>query len=490
LALEKLTEAPKATDISDAENNIVKSYSDTYNSVSGTYLDLPTIMTGMNDLLYSQSGFLSDQKESFLTATARSNRDAAGVAFDKANAEYNADLVEYKGTTRGSATSSLDRLFSDTYAMTSDVADAVAKAQGAIAFISANQPDYDTKSTGDAATSVNGWATTINSDVSSIVSGQNSIGTNQNALTNLINGADAIDIQTAQLNLEQAQRTYDEYFIRAPYDGTVGRIPVNVFGQAGGSTVIATIIGAQKIAVISLNEVDAASVQVGQPVLITFDAINGLDATGTVEQVDQVGTVSQGVVSYSVKILINTNDSRIKPGMSVNVTIVTKQEDNVLLVPSSAVKTQGPVKYVQVLDQATVMNALNSLRASNASTASSTARRLGGGAGTTEYASTSGQYGSSTRQFGIANGGAGAPTLTIPSDIAPTQVIVTTGDSDTTNTVITGGLNRGQFVVTRTITSSAGSQAAAPSILSSFGARGGARPGGGPGAAGAVRIGG
>ena len=155
--------------------------------------------------------------------------------------------------------------------------------------------------------------------------------------------------KSQQLSLQQAQQTYDNYFIRAPFAGTIGLIPVTVYGQAGNGTSIATIISDQMLATLSLNEVDAANVKTGDPVSVTFNAINNFTATGTVAEIDQVGTVSSGVVAYGVKVAINTADSRILPGMSVNAAITTFELDNVLTVPSTAVKTSGNKSYVMVL---------------------------------------------------------------------------------------------------------------------------------------------
>ena len=140
---------------------------------------------------------------------------------------------------------------------------------------------------------------------------------------------------------------------------------------------------------------------VGQKATLTFDAISDLGITGVVSEVDSVGTVSQGVVSYTVKINFDVQDSRVKPGMTVNASIQTDVRNDVLYVPSSAVKTTGGVSYVQVFDPAITAT--------------------GGTAGTV-------------------------------SAILPKQVEVTTGVSDDTNVEILSGLSEGEQVVSRTIT--------------------------------------
>ena len=70
-----------------------------------------------------------------------------------------------------------------------------------------------------------------------------------------------------------------------------------------------------------MNEVDAAKISVGNKTTLTFDATEDLTLTGKVAQIDTIGTVEQGVVSYKVKIAFDTQDERIKPGMTANASI-------------------------------------------------------------------------------------------------------------------------------------------------------------------------
>jgi HlyD family secretion protein len=101
--------------------------------------------------------------------------------------------------------------------------------------------------------------------------------------------------------------------------------------SSGGT--VATLITEQQVAEISLNEVDVAQVEVGQKVTLTYDAIEDLQISGSVAEVDLIGTTNQGVVSYTVTILFDTQDERIKPGMSVSATIITEIKQEVIVVP-------------------------------------------------------------------------------------------------------------------------------------------------------------
>lgn len=476
LAMQKLTAPAKDTDIRSAENNLSKSYVDAYNSISSTYLDLPSIIAGMKDLLYGRATFLSDQEASHLIPTAQAYRSQAGMAFDKANDEYSDLLLRYKSLSRQSSTSTIETMLSDTYNMTRDIATALQYTQNTITYVSRYQPEYLASSASAAAANVNSWSSSANSDLSSLLASKNSISSYEDALNTLIDGADILDIQSQKLSLQQAQNTYDNYFVRAPFDGIVGRIPVNTYDQAGSGTVIVTLIGDDKMATISLNEIDAAKIKVGQNAELTFDAIEGLNATGTVSEVDLVGTVNQGVVSYNVKISVNTNDPRILPGMSVNATIITKRDDGVLVVPSSAIKTSGNTRYVEVIDNPPLPMTASTSRAANNSrqnitgttdgsdNASSTRpiRSMYNGAGT------GASYGSvNFNNSGIRS----ASNITVSPSTAPRNVNVVIGDADDNNTAIASGLKAGEWVVTRTITG-AGTTAQtsqAPSILNSLG---------------------
>ncbi len=473
IAYDKLTAPPKTTDLSTSENNLLKSYNDAFNSAAGSFTDLQSIMAGLNSMLYSQGGFLSEAYAIRLNSTSRPLRDQAGKTFDAAAKQYIVVLQEYQGLSRASDRASLDGLFTDTADLLKSVSQSLQEAQAAVNFIQINQPEYYPHDVSSAVSNLNTWLTSTNSDLSSVVSAQNSVATNGNSLATLVQGADALDVESQRISLQQSQENYAKYFIRAPFDGIVGRIPTSVYAQAGASTVVATVVGDQKIATISLNEVDAAKVTADQPVSITFDAIDGLTATGTVMQVDQVGTVSQGVVSYGVKIAINTQDPRIKPGMSLNTTITTMEKDGVLVVPSAAVKAQGNQSYVQTLDQSVLQANMQASGRAASTTRSRTASSTG----------QSGQYRNASSTRGAFAGSFGGPaTLTISTAVALARTNVTVGDSDGTNTEITGGLTPGQAVVVRTTTSSAAQTTATPTLFSSIGgnrggAAGGARAG-------------
>lgn len=122
-------------------------------------------------------------------------------------------------------------------------------------------------------------------------------------------------------------------------------------GTGNSGTKVATVVtSALPTATFALAEQDVARVTPGQKATITFDSLSGQTFTGTVIGVNQSGTVSSGVTTYPLVVQLDSQNSDILPNMTANVSVILKTKDNVLLVPSTAVKTNAAGgDYVQVL---------------------------------------------------------------------------------------------------------------------------------------------
>ena len=176
------------------------------------------------------------------------------------------------------------------------------------------------------------------------------------ALEKLKAGADDIDIRSKKLLVRQkyeallaVQEKLAEHNIKAPFDGTVASINISKGDAVTSATVIGTVITEQKIVEVTLNEIDIADVKTGQNATIEFDAVADLTVTGKVIEVDALGAVTQGVVSYKIKIAFDVDDNRIKPGMTASASIIIDSKQDVLLVPLSAVKAAGENSYLEIL---------------------------------------------------------------------------------------------------------------------------------------------
>jgi HlyD family secretion protein len=102
--------------------------------------------------------------------------------------------------------------------------------------------------------------------------------------------------------------------------------------------------------VVPFNESDAATIVPNQKVNVAVDAVPDVTLTGTVLSVAPTGTAISGVVTYYVTMVVEKSDPRIKDGQTVRATVVTEELDNVLTVPSAAVRQENGRPTVTVLE--------------------------------------------------------------------------------------------------------------------------------------------
>lgn len=120
--------------------------------------------------------------------------------------------------------------------------------------------------------------------------------------------------------------------------------------SGGSSTSLFSIIDLTSLrAQVAINEVDIASVMLGQPATLTFDALPDKTLTGSVISIDRLGTTTSGVTTYNVEITLDTIDESIRPGMTASASIITEQKNDVLLVPTGAISTQNDQSTVQII---------------------------------------------------------------------------------------------------------------------------------------------
>lgn len=118
-------------------------------------------------------------------------------------------------------------------------------------------------------------------------------------------------------------------------------------------------------ATVSLTEVDVTKVQSGQKVTVTLDAFPDHTLTGTVLAVNTSGSVNSGVTSYTASILLDKADLDIYTNMALSAQIITASIDDVVMIPTVAIKTTNGQKTVQVLRNKKVETQIVEVGASN-----------------------------------------------------------------------------------------------------------------------------
>lgn len=447
LSYQKLIEPADALSTTQAENalsqattNLAKAYDDGFNSVSNTFLDLPNVMTGLNDVLYGTTVSKSAGQDNvsaygdmvkLYDENVLRFKDDAVRKYQAARKVYDQSYIDYRGATRFTDATSTETLINETYDTTKTIAEAVKSANDFLNFVKDRLAEQNKtipailvthqSSLATHTSGTNSHLLDLLSIKNTITSSKYSIIENTQSREKLRAGANTLDVQSSQITIKQrenalrdAQENLANYYVRALFDGTIAKLDVKKGDPVTSGTAVATLITKQQLAEISLNEVDVAKIKVGQKVTLTFDAVEGLNITGKVVEIDTVGTVTQGVVTYGVKIGFDTQDDRVKPGMSTSAAIITDVKQDVLMVPNNAIKTQGTGYYVELFD--------------------------------IPLAQSQGSQG-------------------VPSSVAPRQQQVEIGLSNDTSTEIISGLKEGAQVVTRTVTATATQTQQAPSLF-------------------------
>ncbi len=156
------------------------------------------------------------------------------------------------------------------------------------------------------------------------------------------------DKALAQVNIEEqsvakAQTNLGYAMIYSPIDGTVLSKEVEEGQTVASSMTTPTLfIIAQDLTdmrvIADVDEADIGGVLEGQRVTFTVDAFPDDVFNGEVTQVRQEATTESNVVTYEVVISAPNDDLKLKPGLTANVTIFTLEKEDVLTIPSKALR--------------------------------------------------------------------------------------------------------------------------------------------------------
>ena len=181
--------------------------------------------------------------------------------------------------------------------------------------------------------------------------------------------ADASAVSSAQRNLASAQATLEqanakaaERTVKAPSSGSIVELNAKVGATVAGGVVMGegdTSGGKQCMQIADLSkmkvtvqvgEKDIAKIAVGQSANVNYPAFPDIVSQGTVTAIASVANADasyggSGSVTFNVDILIEAPDSRLKPGMTAEVSVVTEQLDDVVMVPTMALMTEDGENY-------------------------------------------------------------------------------------------------------------------------------------------------
>ncbi len=263
----------------------------------------------------------------------------------------------------------------------------------------------------------------------------------------------------AQTSLDQAKINLSYATIKSPIGGVVisrnvdiGQTVASSFNTPTLFTIANSLTDMQVQALV--DEGDIGNVRVGEHVTFTVDAYPNDVFSGTVTQIRLQPSTVQNVVEYTVIIDVPNPRMKLMPGMTANLTIQIAHADDVLKVPTTALRFMPPPQYRAELIKSIPDSVREKFRArfrqdhgENAGRSRSFAGNQGGGqpGGGMNYQNRELTPGSHFMVW-VLNG----------KQIKPVRVQI--GLSDGTSTQVEGDLKAGEQVVVGTLSSGSGQQ--------------------------------
>jgi len=278
----------------------------------------------------------------------------------------------------------------------------------------------------------------------------------------------------ARTNLSIARVRLEDARVQAPTNGTVIEKPVSLgmvitsaTSSASGGTTILKMADLSKVRMRAfVNETDIGSVQPGQTATVTVDAFPNRRFVGIVEQVEPEAVVQSSVTMFPVLVSLNNFDAALKPGMNGQVVMDIARHDNVLAVPSDAIRNArdaGTVATVLGVTPDSIRATIAAARQARGLARGTASSTPSGAASSTRSgtASAFGQRGGFNRQggaggaggagaaasFASSTSGSGGPMIVFAKkDGKYTPRVVRVGISDFDYTEILSGLQEGEQV--------------------------------------------
>ena len=157
--------------------------------------------------------------------------------------------------------------------------------------------------------------------------------------------AAAAQVDQTKAALQAAELDLEHTTIRAPVNGIVVSRSVDV-GQTVAASLQAPVLFliAQDLTQMqvdtNVSEADIGRVRVGQRVTFAVDAYQNISFTGEVKQVRNAPITVQNVVTYDAVVQVANPDLRLKPGMTANVSFLVAERQDVIKVPTAALRFQ------------------------------------------------------------------------------------------------------------------------------------------------------
>lgn len=157
-------------------------------------------------------------------------------------------------------------------------------------------------------------------------------------------------LSVLQAAKELASISLSKTELRAPFSGVITQKNINIGEIASLAAPAFTLQTADSLEIVAqVPETDAVKLAVDQNATITFDAFPPTEKwEAKIASISPAAKVLEGIPTYEVKLNVSDNLTKLKPGLTTNVTVHAAEKENVLSLPRRAVITRDNKQVVQI----------------------------------------------------------------------------------------------------------------------------------------------
>ena len=155
-------------------------------------------------------------------------------------------------------------------------------------------------------------------------------------------------IKIAQSNYDLAKKNLDAATMKAEFNGIVASSNF-IVGQPAGTNSLIVYDPQSLYLSVTFNEYDLSLLKKEMAANVTFNSLSGKSYIGKLNDISFNPTITSNVVTYGGKIALLANDGSLKLGFSGTAVIVLESVDDVLTIPTAAIKNTNGQNYVNLL---------------------------------------------------------------------------------------------------------------------------------------------
>jgi HlyD family secretion protein len=202
-----------------------------------------------------------------------------------------------------------------------------------------------------ARAAIGAMQASVNTDAAGLITAQKNLGVKQASTPEDV-AVEAANVVAAQADVAAAQAEVAKTLIVAPFAGTVSKVDAKVGAALGANEPVIFMLGNGNFQVEAfIPEINISTVHIGDKATTTLDAYGpDINFPATVVSIDPAETIKGGVSNYKTTLQFDTQDVRIRSGLTANVVIVTQHKSGVIAIPQGAVVLKGAQRVVNVME--------------------------------------------------------------------------------------------------------------------------------------------